>query len=84
MGAKYAPSITNLLLNQWEETTIFTNHLPEITLYKRYIDDIIIFWGGSKENVSKFLESLDTNPYGLRFTGTCELHQLSFLDLVLY
>lgn len=42
MGAKYAPSVANILMSQWEEHSIFGAHIPEISLYKIYIDDTVI------------------------------------------
>lgn len=77
MGAKYAPSVANLPLSQWEEQTIHNENLPEITLYKQYIEDIVILWNGAMENLSKFLANINVNSYGLKFTGTWDMHQLS-------
>lgn len=42
MEAKYAHSVANLLMSQWGESSIFGQAIKEISLYKRYIDDIII------------------------------------------
>lgn len=48
MGAKHAPSVANILMSQWEETSIFAKALPNISLF------VIILWDGTEENVSAF------------------------------
>lgn len=40
MGAKYAPSAVNLFMSFWESEAIYQTNIPELRLYKRYIDDI--------------------------------------------
>lgn len=51
MGAKYAPSVANILMSQWEEISIYGKTIPEVSLYKRYIDDIIKLWDGSADSL---------------------------------
>lgn len=83
MGAKYAPSVANISMSQWEEHCIFGVPTPEISLYKRYIDDIIILWNGTVEALETFLSNINNNCYGLKFTGNWDLYEISFLALVL-
>lgn len=42
MGAKFAPSIANAFMAYWEEDAVYNNMPAKLTLYKRYIDDLII------------------------------------------
>lgn len=35
------------------------------------------------EKLSEFLTKININQFGLKFTGTCDLHHVNFLDLVL-
>lgn len=49
MGAKFAPSVANAFMAQWEDQSIYENTPAELTLYKRYIDDGIIVWNGKRE-----------------------------------
>lgn len=44
MGAKFAPSVANAFMSQWEESVIYSNIPTELTFYKRYIDDVLIVW----------------------------------------
>lgn len=69
MGAKYDPSVANLLLSQWEVLAVYKAHIPEIT-YKRYMDDIVILWNGSMEKLIEFLTKINSNKFGLKFTAT--------------
>lgn len=42
MGAKYAPSVANVFMSEWEETVIYANTPVQLVLYRRYIDDCIV------------------------------------------
>lgn len=57
---------------------------PEVTLYKIYIDDMVIVWRGSKNSWKNFLEEINNNVYDVSFTGGWDYNQMNFLDLVLY
>lgn len=83
MGAKYAPSVANLVLAKWETENIYYKW-PEMALYKRYIDDIILFWEGTIKVSKHFLKQLDRIDYDLGFTGEWSADQVNFLDLVLF
>lgn len=50
MGAKYVPSVANLYMSEWEEEALYKKFLPQLILVKRYIDDIIVVWGGDRES----------------------------------
>lgn len=38
MGARYAPSVANVVLNKWEGETIYKENNQALLYYKRYID----------------------------------------------
>lgn len=59
MGARYAPSVANLLMNLWEEEYIYKK-IPQLKLYRRYIDDLVILWDGTVDTFQQFLQELDT------------------------
>ncbi|XP_023220479.1 uncharacterized protein LOC111622351 [Centruroides sculpturatus] len=63
------------------ENNILPRFLPNMLLYKRYTDDIIILWK-SKLNLKQFVDMVNSNPYGLLFE--IEQHSKSnvhFLDI---
>lgn len=80
MGAKYAPSVANLVLAKWEEEKIY-HWWPEMSLYKRYIDYILLIWEGPQDGLINFLKQLNNSEYGLSFTGEWSMDQIHFLDL---
>lgn len=42
MGAKFAPSVANAFMAQWEEESVYKHPPCELGLFKRFIDDILI------------------------------------------
>lgn len=47
MGAKYSPSLANLVISLWEEIYIYSTDNPflqDLHQYGRYIDDLLIIW----------------------------------------
>ena len=42
MGARYALSVANLVLNKWEQEQIHKHEWEGLKLYKSYIDDIVL------------------------------------------
>ncbi|XP_067144929.1 uncharacterized protein [Centruroides vittatus] len=80
MGSPVAGDLCEMVIRQLEQK-VLPHYLPDILLYKRYIDDIIILWRNIPD-VSAFVEAVNDNPYGL----TVELEQVNstgvhFLDL---
>lgn len=81
MGAKFAPSVTNLFLAQWEEESVYKHTPPELLLYKRYTDDVIIVWRGSKGKRIIFLDGLNQNARNILLTWDISKTTISYLDL---
>lgn len=81
MGAKFAPSVANAFMAQWEETSVYENIPAELSLYKRYIDDLIIIWNGSREALENFLNKLNTNEKNIQLVWKIEEKSIDFLDL---
>lgn len=69
MGARYAPSIANLFMDMWEEEYVYNRRIPQIKLYPRFKDDLIILWNGTAKSFEDFLNNLNMNRYGISFTG---------------
>ncbi|XP_073481353.1 uncharacterized protein [Aquarana catesbeiana] len=84
MGNKYAPSVANIFLSKWEEEDIYGRCWPHLLLYKRYIDDILIIWKGSREQLEEFIQFISGNKYGVKFTATVHQQKINFLDLEIY
>lgn len=58
MGTTFAPSYANLYLGGLEDMAVYLN---QITLWRRYIDDILIFWSGTQGTLTQFVETLNKN-----------------------
>lgn len=86
MGAKFAPSYANLTMGLWENRFIWNNNsfAKHLVFFGRYIDDIIIIWGGSQSLIDNFVLHCNINDLGLSFTSACNKDSLSFLDLELF
>lgn len=84
MGVQYAPSVANLLMNLWEDEYIYNEKYPEIKLYRRYIDNLVILWDGTVEKFQQFLLELNNNRFGLSFTGKNNSECIEYLDLEIY
>lgn len=59
MGVKFAPSMANLFMAKWEEELVFRDLPPELVLYKRYIDDLIVIWTGDVESLTHFFSTTE-------------------------
>ncbi|KAJ1160349.1 hypothetical protein NDU88_000851 [Pleurodeles waltl] len=80
MGSTFAPSLACLYVDHIERHTILHEDNPyrdQIKLWKRYIDDVLLIWTGSKEEAQAFAIWLNrANPF-LTFTmniGVIEMH----------
>lgn len=86
MGSPCAPTYANLFLGWWEDTHIFGDDssiwTPSILYWGRFIDDIFILWNNSELAFRQFVDSLNVNEVGLRFTSEIENHRLPFLDIL--
>ncbi|XP_040183666.1 uncharacterized protein LOC120916795 [Rana temporaria] len=81
MGAKFAPSIANAFMAQWEESAIYEHMPAELILYKRYIDDVIILWNGNKASLEHFMETLNKNEKNIKLVWKIDTKEVDFLDL---
>lgn len=85
MGSSCAPTYANLFLGWWEDTVVFRDDEIIWTLcilyWGHFIDDIFTLCKGSKQAFREFVESLNTNYIGLRFTYEINDSTVSFLDI---
>lgn len=59
MGVKFAPSLANLFMGEWEDKSIFAIKRDGLLFYKRYIDDLLFVWEGSENFLHKFMSELN-------------------------
>ena len=83
MGAKFAPSLANLFMAEWEDRHVFHNRRPQLLFYRRFIDDILFIWEGSQQDALKFLEDLNSNPNNIKLEYTISGNMVNFLDVTI-
>ncbi|XP_043922125.1 gap junction delta-4 protein [Protopterus annectens] len=85
MGARCAPIYANMVLPFWETQTIFSSCFwDDVALYLRFLDDILIFWKGTKERFTEFESFLNTTTTFLSFTSKMVDNHCEYLDILLY
>lgn len=83
MGAKYAPSLANLFMALWEEDIVYAQQRPQVVLWARYIDDILLLWDGDKADLDSFFGELNINTKGIFLNCEASQHEIHFLDLTI-
>ena len=81
MGAKYAPSLANLFMAQWEEDVVYALRRPELLLWARYIDDVLFLWKGDMESLDAFMIQWNDNDRGIVLSYEASPTSIHFLDL---
>ena len=87
MGTRVSPSYANLFMGVLEKKMIHNcpPHLKQfIYLWKRFIDDILLFWSGTWLQFQKFFEFLNWYHATIKFDKPCynpSDNSCNFLDL---
>ncbi|KAM4663622.1 LOW QUALITY PROTEIN: olfactory receptor 5AP2-like [Discoglossus pictus] len=86
-GSPCAPTYTIIYLGWWErkqvlidDNSAFTDH---VTIWLRYIDDILIILDGAQECLDEFINKLNTNNLNVKLTHNCDLKEVDFLDITI-
>uniref|UniRef100_A0A803K0M0 Reverse transcriptase domain-containing protein n=1 Tax=Xenopus tropicalis TaxID=8364 RepID=A0A803K0M0_XENTR len=82
MGASMAPAYANLFMHQFENKYILPKYGHKMLLYKRFIDDICIFWVGDEVEFLTMVQELNLCSDEIKFTASCG-REVQFLDLQL-
>ena len=83
MGTKLAPAYANLFMGKLENTIL--SHAPlKPSFYKRYIDDILILWPHSENDLKEFLLRLNSSHPSIKFTWEYSRDKITFLDVDIY
>ncbi len=65
--------------------TLTTTHSsPKLPFGKRYIDDILLFWTGTTDELGLFVEYLNSTTQHLCFAVEQSNEKVKFLDLTIY
>ena len=80
MGTKMAPSYANLFMDRFERAFLAQEPIQPL-IWKRYIDDILCIWTGSRSELDDFLDRLNKAHRTLKFTWSISDEHIEFLDL---
>jgi len=80
MGAKMAPSFTNLFLGYFE-ANVLENAPFQPHTWLRYIDDIFMIWTEGLDNLKIFTDDLNNIHPTIKFTSSHSSTNLPFLDV---
>ena len=83
MGTRMAPSYANLFMDRFERAFLAQEPLQPL-VWKRYIDDIICIWTGTRNKLESFLARLNTAHRTLRFMWSISNERIEFLDLNIF
>ena len=83
MGTKMAPVYANIFMGALE-SRILSETNPSPIHWKRYIDDILLVWIDTKENLEQFIASINNLHPRIKFTAEFSTDEIAFLDLCLY
>lgn len=81
MGAKFAPSVANLYMAKWKVEGVLCNRDPNIMLYRRFIDDLLIIWKRSEDSLEILLQTMNDDDQNINLTWVISKDMIHFLDL---
>jgi hypothetical protein len=79
MGGPLSGTLANIYLGVLEKYVV---NIPQICLYNRYMDDILLIANFSDEDLNDFLTTLQ-RTYGLRITSNHNKQSVNFLDMTI-
>ena len=83
MGTPFAVTIANAFM-YYHKKDIIEQYSNYLFLYRRFIDDILAIWAGSKDTLLEFLEALNSKSDRIKLTHCISDSSISFLDLFLF
>ena len=84
MGTICAPSYANIFMDHLERKFIYPFIKTFFLICLRFIDDIFFIWTGSKTDLEKFLNALNTKHPSIKFEYEISREIISFLDTEIY
>ena len=83
MGTKMAPHYATLFLDTLENEFLSTRSLRPV-FWRRYIDDILMFWTYSRIQLEEFVQALNNFHPTIKFTFTVSDREVVFLDFSVF
>ena len=83
MGTKMAPSYANTFMHTLEQNFLQQQRITP-ALWKRYIDDILMLWTDTQDELDTFIHKLNQHHPTIKFTYETSTSSIDFLDLTIY
>jgi len=86
MGSSLSPLIAEIFMNNFENVLFSSDHhfVKKVAFWYRYVDDTLVGWTGSVDELNSFLDFLNSLHPNLKFTMEVEFNnKINFLDLTL-
>ena len=83
MGTKLAPAYANIFMGKLEQSVLSASPLKP-SYYRRYIDDILILWPHSENDLNTFILSLNNFHPSIKFTSEISNDKITFLDVDIF
>ena len=80
IGTKMAPPYAILFMSDFEERFLESSPLKPFVWW-RYIDDIFMIWQHGEEELSRFIQSLNSCHPSIKFTSEHSKQKINFLDV---
>ena len=84
MGTICAPTYANIFMAYFKEKFIHPLIRNATTLYLRYIDDIILIWTKSENELPTFFEKLNQQHPSIKSEMKYSKDKIEFLDTLIY
>lgn len=82
MGTPMAPTGANLFMGMLEERLLDQSPVPvNREFWKRFIDDILMLWTGSLEELDVFINHMNSFHPTIKFTANSSVDTVPFLDI---
>ena len=80
IGTKFAPAYANLFMSRLEEDMLSSCAVKPWIWY-RYIDDVFFIWTHGEEQLSSFIEYVNSYLHTIKFTTEKSRNSVSYLDV---
>ena len=81
MGTRAAPNFAHVYMGNIEKQFVYeTPWINNIILWKRFIDDIFLIWGGDSESLITFINHLNNAVPLIKYTHEISQNEVNFLD----
>ena len=84
MGAICAPSYANIFMDHFKRKLIYPFIKTFSLIYLRFIDYIFFIWTGSKADLEKFVNELNTKFPSTKFEYEILKERISYLDTEMF